>query len=298
MAVPLLYRDRVIGIVDLESTQVGYFSEEHARIFSTLAPQMAIAIENACLYERVTRSEARLERDLQRAQEIQLLLMPGVAPSIPGLEMAVRFQPAREVGGDLYEFLKYSKDQHVLALGDVSGKGAPAALYGAMAGGILRSLAAQKLAPPEMLKHLNRALLERRMEGHFMTLTYALWEPRTKVLRLANAGMPLPILLRKGQCRPIRAEGVPLGLLEQTEYQETSLTLEAGDLVALFSDGIIEAPNPQYDEFGTRRLENVLRLQATRPPSEIVAALFEEVREFEQGRPPRDDQTLLLFRVR
>jgi sigma-B regulation protein RsbU (phosphoserine phosphatase) len=298
MAVPLVYRGRVIGVVDLESPQLGHFTEEHARIFSTLAPQIAIAIENARLYERVARSEARLERDLQRAKEIQMLLMPGIAPSIPGLEVALRFQPARELGGDLYDFLAYGRDRHVLAVGDVSGKGAPAALYGAMASGILRSLAPQKLSPPDLLKRLSQVLLERKIEGHFITLTYAIWEPRTRVLRLANAGMPLPILVREGQCRPIRAEGIPLGLLENTQYQELQISLNPGDLLAMCSDGIVEAANRNHEEFGPRRLENVLRRNFRRPPQEIIDSLFSEVREFEQGRPPRDDQTIVLIRVR
>jgi len=104
----------------------------------------------------------------------------------------------------------------------------------------LRSLAPQKLPPPDMMKQLNRLFLERKIEGHFITLTYAIWEPRIKSLCLANAGMPLPILVRKGQCRAIRAEGVPLGLLEHTEYQPVTVNLETGDLLAFFSDGITE----------------------------------------------------------
>jgi phosphoserine phosphatase RsbU/P len=298
MTVPLIYRDRVIGVIDLQSPQPNYFNDNHVRIFSTLAPQIAIAIENARLYERVARSEARLERDLQRAQEIQMHFMPGIAPKIPGLDVALRFQPARELGGDLYDFLAYGKDRHVIAVGDVSGKGAPAALYGAMASGTLRSLAPQKLLPPDMLKRLNLMLLERKIEGHFITLTYAIWEPRTKSLRLANAGMPLPILVRKGQCRPIRAEGVPLGLLEHTEYQEVPVNLESGDLLAMFSDGITEAASPRQEEFGSRRLEHVLRQNAHRSPQEIVDRMFEEVRQYEGGRPQRDDQTLVLLKVR
>jgi sigma-B regulation protein RsbU (phosphoserine phosphatase) len=298
LAIPLINRGRVIGVVDLESLRLNYFSEEHVRVFSTLAPQIAIAIENARLYERVARSEARLERDLQRAQEIQMHLMPGTAPNIPGMDVALRFQPARELGGDLYDFLTYGKDRHVLAVGDVSGKGAPAALYGAMASGILRSLAPQKLSPPDLLRRLSLILLERKIEGHFITLTYAIWEPRTKTLRLANAGMPLPLLMRKGQCRPIRAEGIPLGLLEHAEYQEVSVELKSGDLFAMFSDGIVEASNTKYEEFGPRRMENVLRQNFHRSPQEIIDTLFEEVREFEQGRPPRDDQTIVLIRVR
>jgi sigma-B regulation protein RsbU (phosphoserine phosphatase) len=298
MAVPLIYRGRIIGVVDLESWELNYFTEEHVRVFSTLAPQIAIAIENARLYERVARSEVRLERDLKRAQEIQMHLMPGTPPSIPGMEVALRFEPARELGGDLYDFLAYGKDRHVLAVGDVSGKGAPAALYGAMASGILRSLAPQKLSPPDLLRRLNLILLERKIEGHFITLTYAIWEPRTKTLRLANAGMPLPILVRKDQCRPLRAEGIPLGLLEHAEYQEISVGLQSGDLLAMFSDGIVEAANSKYEEFGSRRLESVLRQNFHRSPKEIIDTLFKQVREVEQGRPPRDDQTIVLIRVR
>jgi sigma-B regulation protein RsbU (phosphoserine phosphatase) len=298
MAVPLIYHDRVIGVVDLESPQPGYFTEEHVRIFSTLAPQIAVAIENAQLYERVLKSEARLERDLGRAQEIQMHLMPGIAPAIPGLEVDLRFLPARELGGDLYDFLTYGKDRHVLAVGDVSGKGAPAALYGAMASGILRSLAPQRLAPPDMLRRLNLTLLERKIEGHFVTMTYGIWEPKAKTLRLANAGMPLPILVRRGRARPVRVEGVPLGLLEHAEYQETVLALKKDDLLALFSDGVLEAAEPQHEEFGVRRLEKILRERAGRPVGEILDTIFAEIARFEQGRPRRDDQTLLLIRIR
>ena len=254
LVVPLEYGGKVIGVVDLESPQLNYFTEEHVRILSTLAPQMAVSIENARLYERVARSEARLENDLERAREIQRHLMPAPNPAIPGLEIAVRFFPARELGGDLYDFLAYGRDRHVIAIGDVSGKGAPAALFGAMAGGILRSLTPEKLPPPEMLRKLNRVLLERQIDSHFITLAFSVWEPKTKTLRLANAGMPLPILVRGGRTKAIRVEGVPLGLLANVDYQETALALERGDLLALFSDGVSEATNPAHEEFGNRRL--------------------------------------------
>jgi len=298
MVVPLLFHDRVIGVADLESPRLNYFTEEHVRVFSTLAPQIAVAIENARLYERVVRSEARLERDLERAREIQMHLMPSLCPVISGLEVCARFQPARELGGDLYDFLNYGKDRHVLAIGDVSGKGAPAALYGAMVSGILRSFAPLRLAAPDMLRKLNVALLERKIEGHFITLTYCIWEPKAGTMRLANAGMPLPILVRKGKSHSIRAEGVPLGLLEQSDYQEISLTLEKGDLLAMFSDGIVEANNPEQEEFGTRRLENLLRQHFHDSVSDIIESVFTEVAGFEQGRPRRDDQTLMLIRAR
>ncbi|MGH9605420.1 MAG: SpoIIE family protein phosphatase [Terracidiphilus sp.] len=298
LTVPLIYRERVTGVVDMVSEQKGYFTEEHVRVFSTLAPQIAIAIENARLYERVVRSEARMERDLERAQEIQMHLMPPPTPSIPGLEVGVRFRPARELGGDLYDFIDSGKDRHILAIGDVSGKGAPAALYGALAMGTLRSLAPQQLDPARMMKKLNKLLLERRIDGHFITLTYCIWEPKLRVMRIANAGMPLPVLVRAKHAQAIRAEGVPLGLLDHVEYEETSLTMQKGDLLAMFSDGLAEATDPQRQEFGNRRLENLLREHSHQAVPNIVQHVFEAITSFEENRPSRDDQTLLLIKAR
>jgi phosphoserine phosphatase RsbU/P len=297
LAVPLIYRERVIGVADMVSAQPGYFTEEHVRLFSMFAPQIAVAIENARLYERAVRSEARMERDLERAREIQMHLMPGPSPSIPGLDVQVRFRPARELGGDLYDFLSYGKDRYVLAIGDVSGKGAPAALYGALAMGTLRSLAPQRLSPREMLKKLNVLLLERKIEAHFITLTYSIWEPKTRVIRLANAGMPLPVVVRRHSVHAIRAEGVPLGLLDNAEYEETSLTLQKGDVLAMFSDGLVEANDMHRREFGTRRLESLLRDLSQRKPPEIIHKVFRELGKFEQGRQPLDDQTLMVIKT-
>jgi phosphoserine phosphatase RsbU/P len=298
LAIPLVHRDRVIGVVDLESGEVGAFNEDHVRVFSTLAPQMAIAIENARLYERAVRSEARMERDLDRAREIQMHLMPTPSPTITGLDVRAKFRPARELGGDLYDFLSYGKERHVLAIGDVSGKGAPAALYGAMAIGTLRSLAPQRLMAPDMLKKLNVLLLERKIEGHFITLTYCVWEPKIRSLKLANAGMPLPVLVRNGKVHAIRVEGVPLGLLDQVEYQETSLTLRKGDLLAMFSDGLVEATNAKLEEFGNRRLEALFREHSHEAPETIIEKVFDGIGQFEQGRPPRDDQTILVIKAK
>ncbi len=298
LAAPLIYRDRVIGVVDLVSTQKDYFTEEHVRLISTLAPQMAVALENARLYERVVRSEARMERDLDRAREIQTHLMPTPAPAIAGLDVRVRFRPARELGGDLYDFLAYGKDRHALAIGDVSGKGAPAALYGALVMGTLRSLAPQRLSPCEIMKKLNTLLLERKIEAHFVTLTYSVWEPKTRTLRIANGGMPLPILVRSRRVHAIHAEGVPLGLLDHAEHQETLVTLEKGDLLAMFSDGLVEANDVRRQEFGNRRLEELLRELAHSDVPAIVEKVFQEVGKFEQGRLPLDDETLMLIKAR
>src|SRR6266540_1940347 len=139
LAVPLIYKDKVIGVLDLEHTKRGFFTEDHQRTITTLAAQIAIAIENARLYEEIARQERRLERDLAMARELQFRLLPPSRPKLVNLEIAAKFSPARAIGGDLYDFVSYSQSRTALVIGDVSGKGAPAAIYAALVSGILRS---------------------------------------------------------------------------------------------------------------------------------------------------------------
>ncbi|HZZ17354.1 MAG TPA: GAF domain-containing protein, partial [Candidatus Sulfotelmatobacter sp.] len=139
LAVPLIYKEKVIGVLDLEHTRRGFFTEEHRRTITTLAAQVAIAIENARLYEQIAQQERRLERDLALARELQMRLLPQTLPQFAHLEVAAKFTPARAIGGDLYDFIPYSLSRLGLVIGDVSGKGAPAAIYAALVSGILRS---------------------------------------------------------------------------------------------------------------------------------------------------------------
>src|SRR5260370_11981820 len=151
LAVPLIYQERVIGVLDLEHTRRGYFTEDHKRTLTTLAGQLAIAIENARLYEEIARQERRLERDLALARELQFRLLPHSLPKMPHLEVEAKFVPARAIGGDLYDFVPYSLSRLGIAIGDVSGKGAPAAIYAALGTGILPSHAPIEPGPPQML---------------------------------------------------------------------------------------------------------------------------------------------------
>src|SRR5215831_10547563 len=165
LAVPLIYKDKVIGVLDLEHTKRGFFTDDHQRTITTLAAQIAIAIENARLYEQVARQERRLERDLELARELQFRLLPQSRPKLANLEVAAKFSPARQIGGDLYDFLGYAHPRSAFAIGDVSGKGAPAAIYAALVAGILRSHAPMEPTPSEMLAALNYSLSERRIDG-------------------------------------------------------------------------------------------------------------------------------------
>src|ERR1700683_1902256 len=165
LIVPLFYKGRIIGVLDLEHTRTNFFNEDHERMLTTLAGQIAISIENARLYQAVRRQEAQLEKDIAMAREVQLRLLPQTAPSHPHAEMAVRFLPARTIGGDLYDFIEYGDNRTAIVLGDVSGKAAPAALFAALVSGIMRSAATQQPDPAQMLATLNAALQERKLDS-------------------------------------------------------------------------------------------------------------------------------------
>src|SRR5271167_644932 len=203
LAIPMMHKGKVIGVLDLESPQLNYFTEDHVQTLSILAANLAVSLENARLYEQVARDEARLERDLQAAKRIQGALLRPVPTEDFGLDIAARYLSAREVCGELYEFLRYGPQQLGIALGDVSGKGTAAALYGAVAIGIMRSLAPQKLQPAEMLRQMNQLVGERRIEGRFMTACFATWQKGRQKLRVANAGQSQPLLYKGGRCDKI-----------------------------------------------------------------------------------------------
>ncbi len=199
LIVPLFHKGRIIGVLDLEHTRTGFFNEEHERMLTTMAAQVAIAIENARLYQAVRRQERQLERDIAMAREVQLRLLPTNPPEHTHAEMAVRFLPARTIGGDLYDFVEYGPDQTAIVLGDVSGKAAPAALFAALVSGIMRSAAHQRPEPAKMLRILNDALQERRLESQYVTMLFALWNDENRTLQVANSGAVQPLFCRSGK---------------------------------------------------------------------------------------------------
>src|SRR5437667_623302 len=209
LAIPMMHKGRVIGVLDLESPQLNYFTDDHVQTLSILAANLAVSLENARLNEQVARDEARLERDLQAAKRIQGTLCRSIPSEDYGMDMAARYVSARAVGGDLYEFLRYGPQQLGVALGDVSGKGTAAALYGSVAIGILRSLAPQKLQPAELLRQLNEVVGERRIEGRFMTMCFATWQKGKRKLRVANAGQSQHMLYKTANCEKIHLSDFP-----------------------------------------------------------------------------------------
>src|SRR6202453_609152 len=274
LAVPLIYKDKVIGVLDLEHTRRGFFTEDHKRTVTTLAAQIAIAIENARLYEQVARQERRLERDLALARELQMRLLPHARPKLENLDVAAKFIPARAIGGDLYDFIPYSMSRLGIVIGDVSGKGAPAAIYAALVSGILRSHAPIEPGPSEMLRAVNLSLAERRIEAQFVSLIYAVWDDEHRTLLVANSGLPRPIYCHDGKIEFIEATGLPLGLFDEAEYDEFRFKMKPGDMFVFFSDGMLDARSRSGEMFGRRRVEELVASCAAKSADCVVDSLF------------------------
>jgi sigma-B regulation protein RsbU (phosphoserine phosphatase) len=298
LAVPLIYKDNVIGVLDLEHTKRGFFTDDHKRTVTTLAAQVAIAIENARLYEEIARQEKRLERDLALARELQFRLLPQSLPKLANLEVAAKFAPARAIGGDLYDFVNYSLDHLGMVIGDVSGKGAPAAIYAALVSGILRSHAPIEPGPAEMLRAVNFSLGERRIEGQFVSLIYAVWDDRSRAVRIANSGLPRPLYVHDGKIEVIEATGLPLGLFDDAEYDELTFKAKPGDMFVFFSDGILDARNRAGDMFGRHRTEAIIAGCADISADCVVKSLFKAVTEHAAGEEAFDDETVVAIKVK
>jgi sigma-B regulation protein RsbU (phosphoserine phosphatase) len=298
LVVPLFHKGRIIGVLDLEHTRAGFFNEEHERVLTTLAAQVAIAIENAQLYQAVRTQEAQLERDMTMAREVQLRLLPSVAPTWTNADMAVRFLPARTIGGDLYDFVEYGPGRMAIVLGDVSGKAAPAALFAALVSGIMRSAAQQRLEPARMLATLNNTIQERKLESQYVTMLFALWNDDSRTLQVANSGAVQPILCRHGQSSTVRAEGFPLGLFPNASYEELNVATEPGDAIVFFSDGVLDAENAQREMYGPERLAELLCSRGEQSAQEIADAILNDVSRFQGEQERFDDETIIVLRIR
>ncbi|WP_433973189.1 SpoIIE family protein phosphatase [Tunturiibacter lichenicola] len=304
LAIPLVYKGEVIGVLDLEHTRVNYYNEDHQRTLSTLASQVAISIANAKLYQRIHEEEQRMERDLDMARQVQLRLMPSRPPTLERAEIAAQFVAARSIGGDVYDYLDYGNGRIALAVGDVSGKAAPAALYAALVSGILRSLAPQHLSPAAMLVALNDQLQERKLDSQYVTMLLAVWDDSNQTLQIANAGSVQPLFVaastdpsKPPSVRTIKAEGFPLGLFPNAEYEEFTLSTRPGDLIVFFSDGIVDAVNATGDMFGDERLTHLLESQNHPTAKSTVDTILQAVTDFQSGTDHFDDETIVVLRA-
>ena len=297
IAVPLMVQDRVVGVMNLESDRMGFFTEDHARLLALLAPQIASSVENARLYEEIAQREQWMDRDLKAARNVQLVMLPREAPDIEGLEVALRNRPAREITGDVYDFFEHSSGETVFLFGDVSGKGAAAALYGAMVSGLLRTLAHRRREPAELLKLLNRVLRERIVGTQYVALLVMVWESANRRFVMANAGGEPPLICREGAVMRPKVEGVPAGLLDNREYDEVVFDTKPGDVILLHSDGITDQPNPKGVEYGGARLARKMEKLCMKSPEMMADQILADLDHFKADAPAFDDQTLVIIKV-
>jgi len=304
LVIPMLVKGRCIGVFDLESPEHDAFSKRDVEILTLLASQAAVAIENARLYETVRGNEERLEKELQFAQRVQAALLPtGLPTRLKGVDVAVSFAPAREVGGDFYDLLTPEAHTLIVAVGDVSGKGVPAALYSVFAGELVRSRTfrrryqPEKSTPAAVLSSINIILHQRQLEEYYATLCYAAFDLKRRAVTLANSGLPYPVRCSADGCGQIEVAGVPLGSFFGSTYDELTLPLQKDDVFVFCSDGVFEAMNPDGGEFGAARLIEAVEANRARSAKEIVEAIVAAVEAFRAGATPNDDTTILALRI-
>ena len=300
LVVPLVFKDRLVGVLDLESTEYNAFTEQHEQMLSTLASNIAIALENARLYEAVRRDEQRLERDLATAREIQKGLLPDAPPRVPGLDIAFAYEPARQLGGDIYDFLPYGEGRIAIVVGDVAGKATPAALYGSLAVGIVRGHVVQHpCEPAEMLEQVNEHLRQPRIDNRYIALVFAVYDSPSRTLTVANAGFPYPWLVRGDKAKRIPVAGVPLGLLPESRYEQEKIVLQPGDVVIFCSDGIHEAMDREQQQLGLGRLEEIIAglVQGSSPRAIADGLMRATDRYAARNSKLADDRTVVVLQV-
>jgi phosphoserine phosphatase RsbU/P len=304
LVIPMLLKDRCIGVLDLESPELEAFTKRDVEILTLLASQAAVAIENARLYETVRANEIRLEKEVRFAQRVQAALLPaGLPKRMKGVDVAASFAPARELGGDFHDFLSPESHTLVVAVGDVSGKGVPAALYSVFAAELVRGRTFRRRylpdrsTPASVLSSVNTILHQRQLEEYYCTMCYAVFDLKRRFVTLANSGLPYPIRASAEGVSQIELPGVPLGSFQGSTYDELTFTLRAGDLFVFCTDGVSEAMDSNGQEFTATRLLEVVGRSRDLAPREVVANIFGAVEAFRAGAPPNDDMTAVAVRI-
>lgn len=297
LAVPLGVGENVFGIIYADSPIAeGRFTEDHLKVLTTLASVAAIRVENARLTEEQFERE-RLERELQVASEIQQRFQPASAPQVPGYELQGISFPCYEIGGDYYDFIHRSNGNLVVALGDVSGKGTAAALLMSSLHAAVHAQFDTHGSLAETISSINRYLVESIPANRFVTLFYADLNPKTGELAFLNAGHNPPLIVHaNGTMEQLAAGGLPLGIMADADFREGRTTLNAGDVLVIYSDGVSEAVSPTGDEFGPTRLYEAVARNLDASAAGIRDRIESALTKFAQGTPAADDITLVIVK--
>jgi len=300
LAVPLKVQDRIIGVAEVINSLNGKaFTNDDLDLFSTFSRQVALAIENARMHRQMIEKE-KLEQQLASARVIQESFMPQTFPTDAAnrFQVAARSLPATHIGGDFYDFFEFDKDSLGLVIGDVSGKGVPAALYMARLVSDFRFYTQLNRDPVTTLRRMNEILVERGRRGMFVTLQYTFVDLASGCVALASGGHLPPLWLRENgnHCATLELPGgAPLGIMNGMAFEQQKVYLQSGDSLVFFTDGVVEAKNRNGEQYSLKRLADFLR-RAWRTPRELVDAVIENVAEHSLGAPQHDDITVMAMK--
>jgi serine phosphatase RsbU (regulator of sigma subunit) len=301
VAIPLLSGANRIGVVRIgENEEHRPYDEATLSILQTLSLHASMAIENSTLLAQMARTQ-RVEQEMLLARQIQMTMLPRTRPEVPGYEVCAASYPAHEVGGDYFDYVSASEACWHLLVGDVSGKGVPAAMIMSIVRSLFHPYAEFETSPRSILSRVNRSLSQDLDPDMFVTLASLRLDPRQDTVRVARAGHePVLIMRNSGAIEHIAPSGAAMGLLDIQSFdqmiEETQFRLQTHDTLLLYTDGITEAQNSAQDEFGYDRLEEVVRAHAGLPADGLVEKILAEVKGFTDGTPQNDDITLMVVR--
>jgi len=290
----------IIGITQAVNKKEGVFDKEDEDLLLALSSQIAVAIENAWLFQENLEKQ-RMEDELAIARDLQKSMLPAACPDTKGFKIAALSTPAREVGGDFFDFIEMGADKVGFVIGDVTGKSVSGALVMSASRSVFRMLSEQKLTVSESMLRANRRLKRDVKSGMFVALLYAVLNSQDQILTLCSAGQTQPVLMsaKTGVATLVETRGdtFPLGILDEVNYEETQLQLVSGDKVVFYTDGIVEAMNEKEEMFGFDRLVEVVQGARSMSADSLLKEIMDRVNEFVGGAAQHDDLTAIVVNV-
>ncbi|MEX1139736.1 MAG: GAF domain-containing SpoIIE family protein phosphatase [Bacteroidota bacterium] len=298
LCMPMRNREeKIIGVFQVINKKTGVFDKEDEQFLSAFSDHVSLAIENAFLLQARVEQE-RMEREIQIAGEIQSMLLPATLPAINGYQIDASAIPCKTIGGDYYDVIPIDDDSYVLVVADVSGKGIPASLLVSTLNAALYAYIQTSLSLSDLVQKLNTIIYKNTPSERYITFFISILNTRRHQLMYVNAGHNFPYRLKKGQkeFEPLKAGGLPLGMFDHAEYTSEIISLDPDDILVMYSDGVTEAMDKKYEEYGEDRFQNCILKNAGLDAGKLKSQIIEDIQGFVGAEPQSDDLTLLVAR--